>query len=168
MLFSGEVAEESLIASLRRVLDALHEQSLEYALCGGMAVNIHGHVRTTTDLDFMIAKDDRERILDVLRGLGYRFVAGPIPFDSGTPRERILHRASRIEGEEILTVDLLLVTPVLEDVWKSREIFEWENRRVTVVSLAGLTKMKRMAGRHQDLADLENLGVEKAHEDEDE
>ena len=66
----------------------------------------------------------------------------------------------------MLTVDLLLVTPVLEDVWASREVFEWEGRRVTVVSLAGLTKMKRMAGRDQDLADLENLGVEVSSEDE--
>ena len=162
------VADDSLIANLRRVLDALHEHGLDYALCGGMAVNIHGHVRTTTDLDFLIAANDRERILDVLRGLGYRFVAGPIPFDSGTPRERVLHRASRIEGEEILTVDLLLVTPVLEEAWETREVFEWEGRRVTVVSLAGLTKMKLMAGRHQDLADIENLGVEISDDGEDE
>ena len=26
--------------------------------------------------------------------------------------------------------------------------------------LEGLTQMKRLAGRHQDLADLENLGIE--------
>lgn len=162
------MADESLIADLRNVLDALHASGVDYALCGGMAVNIHGHVRTTTDLDFMVALPDRQRILDVLRPLGYRFVAGPIPFDTGTPKERILHRASRIDGEEMLTVDLLLVTPVLQDVWESREVFEWEGRRVTVVSLAGLAKMKRMAGRHQDLADLENLGVEVSRENEDE
>lgn len=162
------MADESLIADLRNVLDALHASGVDYALCGGMAVNVHGHVRATTDLDFMISESDRERVLDVLRPLGYRFVAGPIPFDSGTPKERVLHRASRIDGEEMLTVDLLVVTPVLEDVWRSREIFEWEGRRVTVVSLEGLTKMKRMAGRHQDLADLENLGVEVSPEDDDE
>lgn len=162
------MADESLIADLRRVLDALHAHGLEYALCGGMAVNIHGHVRATTDLDFVIAASDQQRVLDVLRDLGFRFVAGPIPFDSNTAKERVLHRASRIEGEEILTVDLLLVTPVLEDIWQTREVFEWEGRRVTVVSLAGLTKMKLMAGRHQDLADLENLGVEISREDEGE
>lgn len=168
MLSSEHVADESLIADLRRVLDALHEHGLDYALCGGMAVIVHGHVRSTTDIDFVIAESDRERVLDVLRTLGYRFVAGPIPFDIGTPKERVLHRASRIEGQEMLTIDLLLVTPILEDVWRSREVFEWEGRRVTVVSLEGLTKMKLMAGRHQDLADLENLGVEVSDEDKDE
>ena len=160
------MADESLIADLRRVVDALHSNGVEYALCGGMAVNIHGHVRSTTDIDFVIATKDRDRALDVLRGLGYRFVAGPIPFDSGTSRERILHRASRAEGDDLLTIDLLLVTPVLEDIWASREAFDWDGRKVTVVSLAGLAKMKRMAGRHQDLADLEGLGLETDEKDE--
>lgn len=162
------MADESLIADLQRVLDALNENGLDYALCGGMAVNIHGHIRSTTDLDFVIAERDRDRILGILEGLGYKYVAGPIPFDLGTPKERVLHRASRIESDELLTVDLLLVTPVLEDIWKTRETFEWRGRKVSVVSLAGLAKMKRMAGRHQDLADLENLGLEGADDEEGE
>lgn len=167
-ILNTSVAEDSLIGDLLRVLDALHANGLEYALCGGMAVNVHGHIRSTTDLDFVIAARDCDRVLDVLKGIGYRFVAGPIPFDSGTPRERVLHRASRVENDELLTVDLLLVTPILEDVWRTREQFEWQGRRVTVVSRDGLAKMKRMAGRHQDLADLENLGLEGPREDEDE
>ena len=60
---------------------------------------------------------------------------------------------------------LLVVTPILEDVWESRQVFSWMNKEVSVVSLEWLTKMKLMAGRHQDLADLENLGI--ALDDED-
>lgn len=36
---------ESLVATLDRVLDALAAASVPYALCGGLAVNVHGHVR---------------------------------------------------------------------------------------------------------------------------
>lgn len=85
---------------------------------------------------------------------------------SSSAEERKLYRATQIEGKDVLTVDVLIVTPILEDVWESRQVFAWLDRAVTVVSLEGLTKMKLMAGRHQDLADLENLGIEFGDEDQ--
>jgi hypothetical protein len=78
-------------------------------------------------------------------------------FDAGTPRERTIHRVSKVEGAEILTVDLILVEPSLQEVWDSRTAVEWEGRRAPVVSLSGLLKMKRVAGREQDLLDIKNL-----------
>jgi predicted nucleotidyltransferase len=154
------VAEPSLIEDFRALVTTLERRGIDYAACGGMAVIIHGHVRATTDIDLLVLEPDKDRILNVLAELGFTFVAGPIPFDSGTDRARILFRASRIDGADVLTVDLLLVTPVLEGAWRSRQEFEWDGDRVRVVSLEGLTSMKLLAGRHQDLADLENLGVE--------
>lgn len=56
-----------------------------------------------------------------------------------------------------MTVDLILVTPGLQSVWDDRLLVEWEGRRVPVVSRRGLIKMKRLAGRPQDLADIEAL-----------
>ena len=56
----------------------------------------------------------------------------------------------------------------LQVVWADREVFEWEGRPITVVSAGGLATMKRMAGRTQDLLDLEKLGYEELDEaDED-
>jgi hypothetical protein len=55
---------------------------------------------------------------------------------------------------------LVVVTPIFEDVWREREAFLWEGEVLTVVSLAGLIAMKRLAGRKQDLADLEQLGAD--------
>ena len=154
------MADPSLIDDFRALVTTLEKRGIDYAACGGMAVNIHGHVRATTDIDLLILESDKDRTLGALADLGFVFVAGPIPFDSGTDRARILFRASRIDGADLLTVDLLLVTPVLEPAWRSRQEFDWEGDRVRVVSLEGLTSMKLLAGRHQDLADLENLGVE--------
>jgi hypothetical protein len=156
----GEVAEESIIADFKAVVDALQSRGIDYATCGGIAVNIHGHVRATTDIDLLVRDADKDRIVELLRSIGFPFIAGPIPFDSGTARERVVFRASRIKEADVLTIDLLLVTPVLEEVWRGREEYEWEGRRVRVVSREGLARMKRLAGRHQDLADLENLGLE--------
>ena len=38
-------------------------------------------------------------------------------------------------------------------------LVEWEGRRVPVVSVGGLIRMKRVAGRPQDLVDIENLSA---------
>lgn len=148
------------LSALTATIHALDSRGVEYALCGGIAVIIHGHVRATKDIDILIPPDKLQTTLAALEEIDFGIVAGPIPLEHGTPRERTLYRASKCGEQQLLTIDLLLVTPVLEDVWKSRQTYTWRGREISVVSLEGLTKMKLIAGRHQDLADLENLGVE--------
>ena len=63
-------------------------------------------------------------------------------------------------GTELLTLDLIGVTRVFEDVWSSRTTMAWRDVQIPLVSLQGLAKMKRLAGRKQDLADIETLGLE--------
>lgn len=41
---------EDVITTLDTVVDALNAAHIAYALCGGLAVNLHGHVRATQDL----------------------------------------------------------------------------------------------------------------------
>jgi hypothetical protein len=52
------------------------------------------------------------------------------------------------------------------DVWEQRELFDWEGLPIWVVSAEGLAKMKRKAGRDQDLLDLKKLGLD-GNADED-
>lgn len=133
---------------------------IEYAVCGGFAVNIHGHVRATRDIDVLVPGEAVDRAIAVARARGFTLDSGAIPFSAGTPQERELRRVSKVEGGELLMLDLVLVTPVLAEVWRSRLKAEWRGNEVSVVSLAGLEAMKRLAGRAQDLADLENLGID--------
>lgn len=42
-----------LIAELEAVLGALAREQIEYALCGGIALSVHGHVRATTAKDLL-------------------------------------------------------------------------------------------------------------------
>jgi hypothetical protein len=80
-------------------------------------------------------------------------------FAAGTPNEIQLHRVSKVLGTEYLTLDLVLVSGILEDVWKGREYFSFENRRIQAVSASGLAKMKLLANRDQDRVDLKKLGM---------
>jgi hypothetical protein len=101
------------------------------------------------------------RILEALRPLGYVFVALPLHFEAGTPRERRIQRVSKIEGGHHLCVDLIIADASFAGLLEDTVDVELSEGPLVVVSRAGLTKMKRLASRPQDVVDLELL------EDED-
>jgi hypothetical protein len=146
-----------LKGELLTALRALGEANVPYALCGGMAVVLYGYPRLTRDIDLLIPAADLERATAILSTVGFTLPGGIIPFDLGRARERRIFRVSKRIGTEVLTADLLLLPPYLQGVWEDREVYEVEGTAVTVVSRAGLLEMKRIAGRPQDLVDIENL-----------
>jgi hypothetical protein len=149
----------NLYEEMSSVIAALEAAGLEYALCGGLAVAFHGHPRFTKDIDILVREEDLDAVKGVIAPQGYIFDAGAIPFGTGTPQARVVHRVTKIEGREHLIIDLLLLSPALTEVWQGRETFVLDERPICVVSRAGLALMKRLAGRRQDLLDLENLGL---------
>lgn len=148
-----------LYEELLNIVDAFYKEKLDYALCGGIAVAFHGYPRFTKDIDILIRPEDLEQVLEVVRNQTFLIEAGRMPFGEEGQNRREIYRISKIEGEEILTLDFILVSPILEDVWEGREIFEWKGREVQVVSPEGLLKMKRLSGRDQDILDLKKLGL---------
>jgi len=54
-------------------------------------------------------------------------------------------------------LDLLLVTPALEEAWLHREKRDWRGGELTVVSRDGLIQLKKYRSSAQDLADIERL-----------
>lgn len=136
------------------ITDTLNKLNIDYALCGGMAVIIHGYPRLTRDIDLMVQEEDLVRVREALKKNGYSIEAGIIPFDIGKPTERQIFRITKFEGEDYLTIDLILVAPFLSEIWEEREKHEVEGRCLHVISLNGLIKMKKIAGRPQDIADI--------------
>jgi hypothetical protein len=51
----------------------------------------------------------------------------------------------------------MLVTPILEEIWIDREAVKAFDTEIKVVSKTALIKLKKLAGRFQDLADIESL-----------
>jgi hypothetical protein len=149
---------------LREELEALcrlfDSGKIEYAICGGMAVAIHGYPRFTKDLDILVREEDVPRIQQLVEELGYTIRTGMIPFDFGTERERRIFRISKIRDRDSLMLDLIIVTPILEQIWSERERFLLGNGEIQVVSRQGLIKMKQMAGRPIDQGDLTRFTTE--------
>jgi hypothetical protein len=130
---------------------------IDFAVCGGWAMALHGFPRLTRDIDFLVQTDDLTRILGVAWNCGYDKEIEPFSLGPGDPPTEI-RRLNKFQGEDHVMVDFVLVNPRLQDVWTEKSPYVWQDLTVPVVSAAGLAKMKRLAGRAQDLVDIETLG----------
>lgn len=66
-----ELHESKLLAQVRETDAALKAAHLRYMVVGGVAVNAHGVLRATHDLDVMVRAEDAEALDLVLKRLGY-------------------------------------------------------------------------------------------------
>lgn len=145
----------SLLDELKNLTQSLAANGIEYAVCGGLAMAIHGFVRATLDIDLLILKDSLEKAYQVADENGFDIRGLDISFREGAVEIR---RVSKIDDEgEVLSLDFLLVTPQVEDVWESKIKMSLAGKEYSIVSREGLIKMKTLAGRPQDLVDLERL-----------
>jgi len=142
-------------AELTAIAKGFADNGVPYSLCGAVALAVHGHPRATKDVDLLLPTHAIEDAKAVLRGLGYGLEAAPMEFKAGIE----VHRVSRVEDKQLFTIDLLTASGPLDEVWAGRIEIEWRGITVSTVSRDGLIAMKRLAGRAQDLADLEALGA---------
>lgn len=147
----------NLVDELHAVCAALARAGVRHAVCGGVAVTVHGATRSTRDIDVLVAPDDVPAALDAVRPLGFAFVAFPMAFDEGTDHERHVQRVSKIDGGDHLVLDLLLARASFEGLLDDRVEVVLPEGPLWVVSRDALIRMKRRAGRAQDLADIEKL-----------
>src|SRR5512134_200903 len=99
-----------LLDELKRLVAQLHDDGIEYALCGGLAMAVYALPRATLDIDLMIDASSLERTRDAVRRLGFSLDALPMQLHDGKIHIR---RVSKIEPGtgETLSLDLLIVTP---------------------------------------------------------
>lgn len=138
---------------LRALVLALEAAGLDYAICGGVALAVHGAPRATQDIDLLLRPEDLDRLRAVAGERGFVFESLPMDFASGVTIQRF---TKLIEGQPLM-LDVLFVAPSLERVWQDRMVAPFEEGTIRVVSRAGLITLKTAAGRPQDLADLQRL-----------
>jgi len=139
------------------IVRTLKEANIPFAVCGGLAVAIHGFPRATVDIDIMVLEEDIPRIEALVAPMGFDISAGVIPIKSGTPQEQRVARVTKIQDGDFLTLDLMIVTPILKEIWDERISLKLDDIDVPIVSRNGLIQMKRWAGRPKDFIDLSEL-----------
>lgn len=153
------------------LLRALHERGIEHIVVGGFAVNAHGFIRVTKDLDIVPspAEGNLEKLAEMLRDLDARildtddFTRQEIPADPTRTADLemggnfcVLTGLGRLDVMQWLSgVD---TDNLYGELNRDTVEGDVDGIPVRVCSLEHLRAMKRAAGRPQDLEDLRRLG----------
>lgn len=157
------------VASVASIVRALNEANVRYLIVGGLAVNAHGYLRFTNDIDVVIQliPDNLARAFAALANLGYKPV---VPVTS----EQVANQALREEwvrekGMRVLQlwseqhretpIDIFVYEPFPFDDEYARALIKplYGTVEVRFVSLPTLIAMKESADRQQDRIDIEHL-----------
>jgi len=155
--------------TIETVVRALNNADIRYIIAGGLAVNAHGYLRFTSDIDLVIALD-KENIIhafNILTEIGYRPQV-PITakqFANPELRQRwidekgmqVLNFWSEIHKET--TLDIFVSEP-FEFNEEYQHCMEGEllpGLSTRFVSIPTLIKMKEVANRARDIDDIQHL-----------
>lgn len=130
-----------LYDELKAIVSSLRAHEIPYALCGGLALAVHGIPRSTVDIDLLVEKKSVGEIKKIAHGLGFTVDSGVMRMKRG---EIQIHRLIKPDpaAHDVLMLDLILVTPRLRDAWNTRENLESEFGPICVVSKKGLVMLK--------------------------
>lgn len=146
----------------------LGASNIRFVVVGGLALLLHGLDRLTADVDLVVdlSPDSVRDAVQALTASGYRPLA-PVPaIDLADPAKRATWRRER--GMQVFsfwdatntrpTVDVFLEPPIpFEELWSSAVPMSIGGQEVRVASIAHMIRMKEVAGRPQDLVDLQRL-----------
>jgi hypothetical protein len=144
-----------------RIFEALDAHRVEYVVVGGIAVQAHGHVRMTSDIDLipLPTPENLERLAAALSALQARVLnsgAEHLKIDAQMlPRATLWQLATRY-GD----VDILHDAPGAAPFAEMREralVIALAGHSIPIASRDDLISMKRASGRPVDLSDVAAL-----------
>ena len=143
--------DETIFHLISRIAD---ENGVSCVLIGGFAVNHYKVTRQTLDVDFLITKEDYERILPLLRSAGYKTDYSQEVF-------------VRLKNSQLLLMDIdfmFVDEDTLSEIIKDGEKINIANNKFIVPSLNNLIALKLHSIKYnpkireaKDLPDIINL-----------
>ena len=144
----------ALNQDFKEFIQSLNDNGVRYLVVGGYAVAQHGHPRYTKDIDIWVEmiKENAAKMVNALDQFGFASLG--------------LKEADFLEADQIIQlgyppsrIDILTTLSGVEfsECYSSRVIVEMDGVSVNFIDLENLIRNKKAVGRHQDLADVENL-----------
>lgn len=154
--------------NVQEIFKALADAEADYLVVGGFAVIMHGHLRATRDLDLVLGlrPGNCAKGLDALSGIGLRPRLPVTMADFADPEKREDWRQNRNmlvfqlwdPGNAERSVDVFVREPLdFATMLAEALVKDLNGVPIRVASIRHLVRLKRMAGRPQDLADIEAL-----------
>jgi predicted nucleotidyltransferase len=150
-IISGDMV---LNQDFKEFIQSLNNKQVRYLIIGGYAVAFHGHPRYTKDLDVWVelSQDNAARLVAALAEFGFGSLG--------------LQDSDFLEPDQVIQLGYppnridVIMTPKGVDFascYAKRVIGEADGITFNIIDLESLLQNKRATGRHQDLADVENL-----------
>ena len=154
----------SEVLDARAILVALAEHNVDCVVVGAVAVQTHGFLRGTADLDIIPRPDltNLSRLGEVLAEIGARMYRTAQPVNVTDPH--LLQRSGFVplmtdHGRfDVMNISATAGAPKRYEDLRERALeLDLDGIPVVVAGLDDLIRMKRAAGREQDLADIRAL-----------
>jgi hypothetical protein len=160
----GEVGGEGPL-DISKLIAVLADHGVDYVVIGGVATQVHGHRRTTMDLDLTPDPDPKNlcRLSAALAELDARPAhsgAGEAEISVGDPERlaiaSIVPPLHTRHGQIHILKEPKGARP-FDEMRERPLVVDLDGTEVAVVSLDDLIRMKRAAGRPRDLDDIATL-----------
>ena len=135
-------------------IELLKRHGVEFMIIGGGAVNAHGFVRLTEDLDFWLNREpaNAERVVRAVEEFGWS--------DTGLTVDALM-KPDRIFmiGRKPNRIDLFTTIPGVEfqAAYPRRVEGVLDGVTIPIIGVDDLLANKRASGRHRDLGDVEEF-----------
>ena len=144
----------SLEKDIIEFVDLCNKHKVKYLVIGGYAVSIHGHPRSTKDIDVCIEMSGKNasKMVQVINDFGFSSLK--------LNKEDFLKKDSITQlGFPPLRIDILndLDGVPFEEAWQNKKIVSFENVPINFIGYNDLIIVKQKAGRPQDIADVDKL-----------
>jgi predicted nucleotidyltransferase len=138
----------------KEFIKSLNDNSVRYLVVGGYAVALHGYPRYTKDMDVWVEMTD-ENASKIIKALDqFGFGSLDLKESDFTVPDQIIQL-----GYPPRRIDILTTLPGVDfsESFPMHVTVDIEDVSVKFIDIENLKKNKKATGRHQDLADLENL-----------
>ncbi|MDI9319411.1 MAG: hypothetical protein QM530_02955 [Phycisphaerales bacterium] len=137
-------------------LNALNIAEVKYVLVGGYSVIIHGYSRTTGDLDILV-----ERTKENYKKIEKAFSIFRMPLFDMTEDNFLYNNEMDVYtfGRQPVAIDIMnkIKGATFEELFAASNIHNVDGVNVRLIHLNNLIQTKKVAGRHKDLDDIQNL-----------
>lgn len=147
---------------LIKVIEQCEKHKIKYALVGGYALALHGIVRATVDVD-LVLNLDKQQFLKFALAMAEIHLKPRLPL---LPEQIIEFRKEYIEQRNLIAWSFVnfknpmeAVDVIISEDLKKLKVIKKDigTHQVRVASINDLLRMKKIAGRPQDLIDIERL-----------
>ncbi|MBL7157718.1 MAG: hypothetical protein ISS92_06140 [Candidatus Omnitrophica bacterium] len=149
------------------VLREFDRKKVKYILVGGIAFNLLGGFRGTSDMDLLVDMSDKnlEKIVKILKKQGYyvKQPVDPIKIANKKIRKNWIENKHMkafnfYKDNTLQEVDLIIESPVsFSRAKKTLVKIPYEDITLPVISIDNLIKMKKQTGRKIDDVDIKDL-----------